>query len=279
MQQHSECGRITSLYVDRKHTWVVTGTSQGVLTLWDLRYGINVRQWSSPGRVLLIQGHPSNNGKSILVSCASPKTSDDALPAEALLYVYDVASTHATQILAVVSSDDRSLSSLKALPVDMLPSPESPENNLAQQISIVSGRAEAEEADQDLDPFAQDNGDGEEGVRHDILAVHGVHGSRSGGGLIDTLGTVPESSSGSHSRAGEDHDRPTFRQTALIATSGEDRIIRLWNMTDIPASMVISGSGRDAEKVYRCVSMAGLLGTKLNLFVDPYLQIQPRAHI
>lgn len=238
MQQPSECGRITSLYVDPKHSWAVTGTSAGVLALWDLRYGINVRKWSCPGRVLLIQGHPVNSGKWILVSCASRKAEGRA--SEALLYVYDIATTNITQILAVTSGDD-GLSSLRDLAV-----PAADEQTPATQILAVARHKEAENME-DLDPFTE-RPEGDDEFYQDILAVHSIHGPRSGSSLADTgLGTVPESTSGS--RAGD--ERPTFRQTALIVTSGEDRIVRLWNMTDVPASMVISGSGRDAERVYR----------------------------
>jgi phosphoinositide-3-kinase regulatory subunit 4 len=259
MQQPAEYGRITSLYVDPRHTWVITGTSEGVLTVWDLRYGFSVRQWSCPGRVLLIRGHPGSNGKWIVVSCASPRITEGDSAAEAILYVYDVASTHVTQILAVTSKDEGSLASLMNLPRDMLAT--DAEHSPAKQISNVAKREGAEDIEQDLDPFAQDNTEGEERVHHDILAVHSVHGPRASGGSVDTgLGTVPESTNGSYTRAGDDDNRPAFRQTALIATSGEDRIIRLWNMTDIPASMVISGSGRDAEKAYRCVKTTGHRG-------------------
>lgn len=245
MQQPAECGRITSLYVDPRYNWAVTGTSEGTLTLWDLRYGIIVRKWAGPGRILLIQAHPGNISKWIIVSCAS-RSRDDRPPAEPLLYVYDIATAHIPQILAVTSGDEASLSSLRNA---AMPSGDEDEQSPAKQILAIRKHKGGADAEQDLDPFTQENVPREEESHQDILAVHSIHGPRTSNGLADTvLGTVPETT-GPHSR--DDHNRSTFRQTALLVTAGEDRIVRLWNMNDVPASMVVSGSGRDAEKIYR----------------------------
>lgn len=45
MENPRHLGAITALLVDRKRTWVLTGTATGVLILWDLRFGLRVRTW------------------------------------------------------------------------------------------------------------------------------------------------------------------------------------------------------------------------------------------
>lgn len=42
-------GTPTAFCIDRKHTWLLLGTSHGVLDLWDLRFRVRVRAWGVPG--------------------------------------------------------------------------------------------------------------------------------------------------------------------------------------------------------------------------------------
>lgn len=38
-------GVITTSCMDRGHTWFITGTQSGMMTLWDLRFGLKMRSW------------------------------------------------------------------------------------------------------------------------------------------------------------------------------------------------------------------------------------------
>ncbi|PGH18425.1 VPS15 protein kinase [Helicocarpus griseus UAMH5409] len=75
-------GTPTTFCLDKKHNWLLMGTSHGILDLWDLRFRIRVKSWGLPGGTpihrLLI--HPtkgrnrwvcvvggSNNGSEIMV--------------------------------------------------------------------------------------------------------------------------------------------------------------------------------------------------------------------
>ncbi|KAF3482163.1 Vps15p [Arthroderma uncinatum] len=75
-------GTLTTFCLDRKHNWLLVGTTHGILDLWDLRFCVRVKAWGLPGgtpiRRLAI--HPTkgrgrwvcvvgggNNGSEILV--------------------------------------------------------------------------------------------------------------------------------------------------------------------------------------------------------------------
>jgi phosphoinositide-3-kinase regulatory subunit 4 len=63
-------GLITSLVIDRKHNWLVVGTSLGILDLWDLRFELHVRSVVLPGGhpVAALALHPKSSGKWICVA-------------------------------------------------------------------------------------------------------------------------------------------------------------------------------------------------------------------
>lgn len=45
LQNNPSCGYITSLDIDDNHSWLVVGTSRGVISVWDLRFNIILRTW------------------------------------------------------------------------------------------------------------------------------------------------------------------------------------------------------------------------------------------
>src|ERR1700685_2389224 len=45
MQNPRHFGPITCLCLDRKRSWIIVGTSMGILTLWDRRFGLLLKSW------------------------------------------------------------------------------------------------------------------------------------------------------------------------------------------------------------------------------------------
>ncbi|KAJ3210567.1 Serine/threonine-protein kinase [Dinochytrium kinnereticum] len=43
-------GSISSFTMDRRHSWILSGTHRGVMTLWDIRFGLRVKSWAHPSR-------------------------------------------------------------------------------------------------------------------------------------------------------------------------------------------------------------------------------------
>ncbi|GLB39855.1 putative protein kinase [Lyophyllum shimeji] len=85
MENPRHYGPITCMCIDRKRSWIVVGTSTGVLTLWDRRFGLLLRSWhvgvASTGRSVRIHQcvvHPSKGkGKWVMVSMESSRRSTD----------------------------------------------------------------------------------------------------------------------------------------------------------------------------------------------------------
>ncbi|KAG5639727.1 hypothetical protein H0H81_000007 [Sphagnurus paluster] len=85
MENPRHFGPITCLCIDRKRSWIVVGTSTGVLTLWDRRFGLLLRSWhvgvASTGRSVRIHQcvvHPSKGkGKWVMVSMESSRRAAD----------------------------------------------------------------------------------------------------------------------------------------------------------------------------------------------------------
>ncbi|KAK2744841.1 Serine/threonine-protein kinase [Myotisia sp. PD_48] len=42
-------GTLTTFCLDRKHNWLLVGTTHGIVDLWDLRFGVRVKAWGLPG--------------------------------------------------------------------------------------------------------------------------------------------------------------------------------------------------------------------------------------
>ncbi|RKP14065.1 hypothetical protein BJ684DRAFT_9158, partial [Piptocephalis cylindrospora] len=64
-------GTLTTMLLDPRRHWLLTGTAHGVLTLWDLRFKVRVRSWLHPRRrritTLALYGHGIPRGRLVLV--------------------------------------------------------------------------------------------------------------------------------------------------------------------------------------------------------------------
>lgn len=67
-----DLGPPTTLCCDPRRLWVVVGTLNGYLTLWDMRFGILLRKWrvGSGGRVRQVVVHPSKGGGRCIVAAS-----------------------------------------------------------------------------------------------------------------------------------------------------------------------------------------------------------------
>lgn len=64
-------GTPTTFCCDRRHTWLLVGTTHGIMDLWDLRFRVRLRAWGLPswGYVHRIQLHPTKpRGRWVCVS-------------------------------------------------------------------------------------------------------------------------------------------------------------------------------------------------------------------
>ncbi|KAK1139209.1 Serine/threonine-protein kinase [Aspergillus melleus] len=64
-------GTPTTFCCDRKHNWLLIGTTHGILDLWDLRFRVQLKAWGLPGSTIIhrLQVHPTKGrGRWVCVS-------------------------------------------------------------------------------------------------------------------------------------------------------------------------------------------------------------------
>lgn len=76
-QNPAQHGALTCFCIGRRHDWLLTGTSHGVLDLWDLRFKLKLRTWTFPGAapITRLQLHPSRKTARRNRVCVSGGTS------------------------------------------------------------------------------------------------------------------------------------------------------------------------------------------------------------
>ena len=97
MENPRQYGPITAMCMDRKRSWIVVGTSTGVLSLWDRRFGLLLKSWhvgvASTGRSVRIHQciiHPSRGqGRWIMVAVEASRLSPENASTN-LVEVWDV---------------------------------------------------------------------------------------------------------------------------------------------------------------------------------------------
>ncbi|KAH9937765.1 WD40-repeat-containing domain protein [Epithele typhae] len=234
MENARHHGPITCICLDRKRTWVIAGTSTGVLSLWDIRFGILVKSWRVGvalegrfGRVHQCVVHPTKGkGKWVVVAVETPKAASD-IASHTLLEVWDVeksALVEAFSTRAVVNPSDAAEEPREVAVGEAEVSP------AAAIAALVRARQEGGAADAAMfaeaamPPFP------------DVRAV--VTGSEFGGHTVVHRSHVAdvESKSGRSSGRG------------FVITGSEDCKLRYWDLGRPEKSVILSGVDAEGEK-------------------------------
>ena len=245
MENPRHYGPITSLCLDRKKAWIVVGTSTGVLTLWDKRFGMLIRSWhagvASDGmstRIHQCVVHPTKGrGKWIVVSLeASRKTADRSFTH--LIEVWDIENATLVETFATRTGSI----------TDAIPEPKAlvgPDAQTAPAAAIAA-----------LVRSRQNNGDFDDLARQsrrdeaprppapDVRAL--LVGSDFGG-----YSNVPRSDFGEVDTSAVSR-HATGR--GFMITGSEDQKLRLWDLVKFDRTTVLSGLEAEQEKpAYTCV--------------------------
>ncbi len=86
--------------LDKRYAWVVTGTASGVLTLWDIRFGLMIKTWKTvsavvngSSRIYQCVVHPCRGrGRWIIVAVETARSTSQSAPSF-LLEVWDIETT------------------------------------------------------------------------------------------------------------------------------------------------------------------------------------------
>ncbi|KAH9474804.1 Phosphoinositide 3-kinase regulatory subunit 4 [Psilocybe cubensis] len=236
MENPRHYGPITSMCIDRKRAWIVVGTSTGVLTLWDKRFGLLIRSWhvgaAAAGRSNRIHQcaiHPSKGrGKWVIVALESSKKSADRTSTQ-LVEVWDIENAVLMEtFMTRVGS-----------PTDPVPEP--------PQVTGTDAETTPAAAIAALVRSRQNSGNQHDPSRSspreelpqppapDVRAL--VVGSDFGG-----YSTIPRSE---FAELDSTSARPTSR--GFVITGSDDWKIRLWDLGKLDRTAVLSGIENESE--------------------------------
>ena len=213
-QHPLEFGTISA--VTRSQHWLVLGTTTGILSLRDLRFGLLLKSWKAGGGVTSCQIHPSKGrGRWVIVSLLrtnsedSPWTEVYDVETGKLMEVYEVRLTRPTVKTAAPPSE----------PADVIPS----KHALIAQLATARPPA---------DPVTTPS----------ILTVMVGQGFASLPGHEEEIGlstSVPETRS------------MTLPNPGWMITAGEDRVVRYWDLAKPSEGFVICGSSKEKDVVFK----------------------------
>ncbi|CAO3616553.1 unnamed protein product [Cunninghamella echinulata] len=93
-------GVITSMVTDRLHTWLLVGTTRGILTLYDLRFQIPLRSWLHPTKsrisAMMLNHDPHAESRQVIIASGKNELS-----------VWDIVNLKCLEVYAIKSSDEK----------------------------------------------------------------------------------------------------------------------------------------------------------------------------
>ena len=238
MENPRHYGPITSICVDRKRTWIVVGTSTGVLTLWDKRFGLLIRSWhvgvGSSGRSARVHQcvvHPSKGrGKWVMVAVETSRKGSDrsSIP---LIEVWDIEKAILVETFLTRTGS----------PTDVIPEPQETLGVDAETTpaAAIAALVRSRQNKNNSDETSRQSSTEElpQSPASDIRAL--VVGSDFGGYATSLRSEFGELEHISGSR--------TAGRGYLI-TGSEDSKIRFWDLGKFDRTIVLSGPELDHEK-------------------------------
>lgn len=222
-------GTPTTFCCDRRHTWLLVGTTHGILSLWDLRFRVRLKAWGVPGwgYIHRIQLHPTRpRGRWVCVS-SSGSTGNS-------ITVWDIEKFRCREAYrpAAVSTGDVATNGT------------SRGSRGAHSRGVNMKDYEAWAVDEDrpegmLRRFA------------DAPSNAGFESSPDSNGSVAGLGTLVFTAG----LNAPDDEKANGSRGGFIISGGSDRRIRMWDLTRPEQSTIISGldtisDGSPSGKLY-----------------------------
>lgn len=197
--------------------WVVIGTTAGILSVWDLRFGLIVKSWSVGDRISDIQFHPSR-GKGLWLMVATTRRSDET----PLVRVYDIETSNLVETYEVRSVKLGSKAATASNDIE----PIKTKADLIAELAAGGDR-----------PNAADSPEREPLYSALCMTVGTALASLATGTIEGGLLSVPE--------------RSAPVQPGWLATAGDDRVVRYWDWSKPSESFVVCGSQKDRDVTFK----------------------------
>ncbi|KAL4925117.1 ubiquitin-binding serine/threonine protein kinase VPS15 [Aspergillus undulatus] len=203
-------GTPTTFCCDRKHNWLLVGTTHGILNLWDLRFQVRLKAWgmSGPGPIHRLQVHPTKGrGRWVCVSGSGSHGNE--------ITVWDIERFRCREVYRADVPGPSNANSR-----------DSPDNQKPKQLSPKDYEAWFVEGDRPegmLSRFATAEGPG--------TADHPSGPSSPSSGISTFIGGFDSLDDGRGNRT----------QLGFIISGGCDRKIRFWDLARPELSNVVSG--------------------------------------
>ncbi|PPQ92492.1 hypothetical protein CVT25_010325 [Psilocybe cyanescens] len=237
MENPRHYGPITSMCIDRKRAWIIVGTSTGVLTLWDKRFGLLIRSWhagvATTGKSIRIHQcaiHPSKGrGKWVIVALESAKKSADRT-STCLVEVWDIENAVLVETFVTRTGS----------PADPVPEPQDvagTDAEIAPAAAIAAlVRSHQNSGNLDDPSWSSPREELPYPPAPDVRAL--VVGADFGG-----YSTIPRSE---FAELDSTSVRPTSR--GFVITGSDDWKIRLWDLGKFDRTAVLSGIENESER-------------------------------
>jgi phosphoinositide-3-kinase regulatory subunit 4 len=238
-------GTPTVFCYDRKHSWLLVGTSHGILDLWDLRFRVRLKAWGLPGGTAIhrLQIHPTKGrGRWVCVAGGSGHGSE--------VTVWDVEKTQCREVYRAASpstgANNQGLAN---------------GNPSSHRTSVVNNLAAMNTVTKSYEPWRVDE-DRPEGMLSRFA-------STSAAGIEPNANSAPSSAAfGDRNgicalNVGYDSpmDGKDSTKCGFAISAGSDRKIRFWDLARPEFSNIVSG--------FDAASDAGIAATPRYESVQP----------
>lgn len=247
MQNPRHFGPITCICLDRKRSWIIVGTSMGTLTLWDRRFGLLLKSWqvgqTMPGKSTRIHQcviHPTKGrGKWIMVALETTRPNEEHIPVT-LIEVWDIEKSllMETFLARAASTIDVDLEPKETSGADAEVDPaaaiaalvRSRQQSNPQATAIKRPRVSSSSLPkEDVTPLSS--------LTIRTIFVGSEFGGHQSGHRVDSTDATSDFNSVSRSSG-----------RGFMISGSEDRRVRLWDLSRLERTTVLSGLDSELDK-------------------------------
>lgn len=216
MQNPLHHGIPTTLCLDRKHHWMMLGTTHGILDLWDLRFKLRLRSFGIGGagsgsRIDKLLLHPSRgHGKWIIASCGGE------------ISIWDIEKLTCREVLRPSSFNPISMTKVRNY------DPWLPDDESSEQVLQHFAQSIAKD-DTLLQPILDQQAKSENETPSNESTISRPHASS-----ITSLCVFSD-----YLTNAAQPDNPN--KTTLMLSVGNDRTLRYWDLAHVDQSFIVSG--------------------------------------